>query len=307
MAVTKQMAHLPIINIALYSQTDAGVVRSGNEDNFLALDLSTGSSWTANGEERRDLLTYQQRRHGSLFAVSDGMGGTVAGEIASRMVVETVRDWMLRLQADVVYSRVPVYYRLRRALEETNLLIYRESATNAERDGLGATFTAVVTEGSLGYFAQVGDSRAYLIRQGRIVRVTKDQSLVQRLIDIGQITEEEAETHPYRNIILQALGTNSAVQANFSSLNLCQLDVLVLCTGGLSGKLQADEIASIVNAAADLKSACRELINLAKERGGEDNITVVIVQFSGSGLAQPDGQTIIPKDLNQRTFPRPSS
>jgi protein phosphatase len=137
-----------------------------------------------------------------------------------------------------------------------------------------------------------------LIRQGRIVRITKDQSLVQSLIDNGQITEEAAETHPYRNVILQALGMTGAVNVKVNSLTLCQLDLLVLCTDGLSGKLHADEIARIVDAAADLKSACQELIALANERGGEDNITVVIAQFSGSGFAQTDDKTITLEALN---------
>jgi serine/threonine protein phosphatase PrpC len=286
------MADLPIINIALYAQTDVGVVRSGNEDNFLVLDLSTGSSWTANEEEQKDLLTYQQGGHGTLLAVSDGVGGTVAGEIASRIAVETVRDRMLRLQAHGVYSQTPVHQRLRLAIEEANLLINRESAANTGHKGMGATFTAVVTEGSRVYFAQVGDSRTYLIRRGRIARVTKDQSLVQSLIDNGQITEEAAETHPYRNVILHALGATEAVGVKINSLLLCQLDLLVLCTDGLSGKVRADEIAQIVNAAADLKSACQTLVGLANKRGGEDNITVVIAQFSGSGLAQPNDERI---------------
>lgn len=257
------MADLPIINIALYAQTDVGLLRSGNEDNFLALDLSTGSNWTANEEEQKDLLTYQQGGYGSLLAVSDGVGGTVAGEIASRMAVETVRDRMLRLQTHGVYSQTPVYQRLRLAIEEANLLINRESAANRGRKGMGATFTAAVTEGRHVYFAQVGDSRAYLIRLGRIVRITKDQSLVQSLIDEGQVTEEAAETHPYRNVILQALGAGDAVRVKINSLTLCQLDLLVLCTDGLSGKLRAGEIARIVNAAADLKSACQKLVSLA--------------------------------------------
>lgn len=293
------MADLPIINIALYAQTDVGAVRSGNEDNFLVLNLSIGSSWTANEEERKDLLTYKQGSYGSLLAVSDGVGGTVAGEIASRMAVETVRDRMLRLQAHAVYSQTPVYQRLRIAIEEANLLINRESAANTEHKGMGATFTAAVTEGSRVYFAQVGDSRAYLIRRGRIVRVTKDQSLVQGLIDGGQITEEAAETHPYRNVILQALGTTDAVGVKINSLKLCQLDLLVLCTDGLSGKVRADEIAQIVNAAADLKSACQMLVGLANERGGEDNITVVIAQFSGSGLARPNDERVVAEGLDK--------
>src|SRR5512145_3515369 len=135
------MAELPTINLALYAQTDVGMVRSGNEDNFLILDLSTGRSWTASEEERSDLLTYAQGYYGSLLAVSDGMGGALAGEVASRMAVETVRDQMLRLQAHGHYAKMPFHERLRLAIEDANVLINREGMSNPEHKGLGATFT----------------------------------------------------------------------------------------------------------------------------------------------------------------------
>jgi PPM family protein phosphatase len=282
------MAELPTINLALYAQTDVGMVRSGNEDNFLILDLSTGRSWTASEEEPSDLLTYAQGYYGSLLAVSDGMGGALAGEVASRMAVDTVRDRMLQLQAHEVYSRLPFHERLRLSIEEANILIHGESQTNPAHKGLGATFTGVATLGSQVFFGQVGDSRAYLIRGGAIIRTTKDQSLVQQLIDAGQITEEEAETHSYRNVILQALGAHGSVNVEVGCLTLCNMDTLVICSDGLSGKVHQDEIAQIVHEARDFKSACQHLINLANERGGEDNITVVIAQFSGSALALPE-------------------
>ncbi len=290
------MAEFPTINLALYAQTDVGMVRSGNEDNFLILDLSTGKSWTATDEEPQDLLTYTQGYYGTLLAVSDGMGGALAGEVASRMAVETVRDRMLQLQAHDTYGKMPFHERMRLAVEEANLVIHADGQTNQLHRGLGATFTSVAINGDNLYFAQVGDSRAYLIRQGQICRVTKDQSLVQQLIDAGQITEEEAETHSYRNVILQALGAHNNVNVEVNSVHLCQLDTLLLCSDGLSGKIHANEIAEIVNEASDFKSACQALINLANERGGEDNITVIIVQFSGSGLPIPNG-TIEPKSL----------
>lgn len=291
------MAELPTINLALYAQTDVGMVRSGNEDNFLILDLSSGRSWTANEEEPHDLLTYSQGYYGSLLAVSDGMGGALAGEVASRMAVETVRDRMLQLQAHDVYGKMPFHERLRLSIEEANLLINGESQTNPAHKGLGATFTAVATCDNKVYFGQVGDSRAYLVRQDKIHRITKDQSLVQQLIDAGQITEEEAETHSYRNVILQALGAHSNVNVEVNSLALCNLDTLVLCSDGLSGKMHQDEIARIVHEATDFKSACQRLIDLANERGGEDNITVVIAQFSGNGLALPLSETTEPQGL----------
>jgi len=291
------MAELPTINLALYAQTDMGMVRSGNEDNFLILDLSTGRSWTASEEEPQDLLTYSQGYYGSLLAVSDGMGGALAGEVASGMAVETVRDRMLQLQAHDVYGKMPFHERLRLSIEEANMLINAEGQTNPAHKGLGATFTAVATLGDKVYFGQVGDSRAYMIRGDKIERITKDQSLVQQLIDAGQITEEEAETHSYRNVILQALGAHSNVNVEVNSLPLCNLDTLVICSDGLSGKVHQEEIARIIHEASDFKSACQRLIDLANERGGEDNITVVVAQFSGSGLILPKNDAIEPQSL----------
>jgi protein phosphatase len=291
------MAELPTINLALYAQTDVGMVRSGNEDNFLILDLSTGRSWTASEEEPQDLLTYSQGYYGTLLAVSDGMGGALAGEVASSMAVETVRDRMLQLQAHEVYGKMPFHERLRLSIEEANILIHGESQTNPAHKGLGATFTAVATHGNHVYFGQVGDSRAYLIRHDKIYRITKDQSLVQQLIDAGQITEEEAETHSYRNVILQALGAHSNVNVEVNGLALCNLDTLVLCSDGLSGKIHQDEIARVIHEASDFKSACQRLIDLANERGGEDNITVVVAQYSGSGLSLSKNDALEPQSL----------
>ncbi|HEX5085265.1 MAG TPA: protein phosphatase 2C domain-containing protein, partial [Blastocatellia bacterium] len=291
------MAELPTINLALYAQTDVGMVRSGNEDNFLILDLSSGRNWIASEEEPPELLTYAQGYYGSLMAVSDGMGGALAGEVASRMAVETVRDRMLQLQAHEVYSRLSFHERLRLSIEEANIQIHSESTTNPAHKGLGATFTAVAALGADIYFGQVGDSRAYMIRKNEIARITKDQSLVQQLIDAGQITEEEAETHSYRNVILQALGAHSTVNVEVSRLTLCNRDTLVICSDGLSGKVHQDEILQIIHESQDFKSACQRLINLANERGGEDNITVVIAQFSGDGLAEPESAAMEPQSL----------
>jgi PPM family protein phosphatase len=291
------MADHPTINVALYAQTDVGMVRSGNEDNFLILDLSTGTSWSAGEEEPGELLTFRQGYYGTLLAVSDGMGGALAGEVASRLAVETVRDRMLQLQAHPHYGKVPFPERLRLAIEEANLLIHADGLSNPSHKGLGATFTGVAIHGDKAYFAQVGDSRAYLIRQGKIVRITKDQSLVQQLIDAGQITEEEAETHSYRNVILQALGAHVNINVEVNTLPVCHLDTLVLCSDGLSGKVHQEEILSVVIEASDFKTACQNLIALANQRGGEDNITVVIAQFSGSGVLQPDGDAIEPQGI----------
>jgi protein phosphatase len=289
------MADLQNISLTLYAQTDVGMVRSGNEDNFLILDLTTGTSWTAGDTTHQKPMVFSQGYYGSLLAVSDGMGGALAGEVASRLAVETVRDRMLQLQAHKLYGQLAFPERLRVAIEEANLLINGESVSNPEHKGLGATFTAAGIQGNRVYFGQVGDSRAYLLRQGKIIRITKDQSLVQQLIDAGQITEEEAETHSYRNVILQALGAHGNVNVEVNSIKLLQGDTLVLCSDGLSGKVRADEIARLVQASSELGVACQGLIALANERGGEDNITVLIVQFSGTGLAAPGSEPIEPE------------
>jgi protein phosphatase len=289
------MTELPTINLTLFAQTDIGLARSGNEDNFLIIDLSTGRSWTAMEEEPSDLVTCEQGYYGTLLAVSDGMGGALAGEVASRMAVETVRDRMLQLQAHDFYSQLSFAERLRVAIEQANDLIHSESLSNPLHKGLGATFTAVATIEGNAYFGQVGDSRAYLIRRGAIHRITKDQSLVQQLIDAGQITEEEAETHSYRNVILQALGAHATVNVEINTLSLCQNDILAICSDGLSGKIYEDEIVRIIEDADTFQVACQQMIYLANSRGGEDNITVVIVQFAGGGL--PPAEIVTPRAL----------
>jgi serine/threonine protein phosphatase PrpC len=292
--------HAPI-TVAFFAQTDVGLMRNGNEDNFLVLDLSSGKSWTALEEEpAEESLTYPEGYYGTLLAVSDGMGGALAGEVASRLAVETVRDRMLQLQAHAVYRHLPFSELLRVALEQANELIHEEGLRNPLHKGLGATFTAVASRGGQAYFAQVGDSRAYLIRQGAMARVTKDQSLVQQLIDAGQITEEEAETHSYRNVILQALGAHPTVSVEVNTLSLHRGDILVLCSDGLSGKLRDEEIAQIVLESATYREACRVLIGLANHRGGDDNITVVIAGVAGEDLPVPDGGKIFPLPIKRR-------
>lgn len=287
------------INLTIFAQTDIGRTRGGNEDNFLVFDLSSGKYWVAHEEGPQDVLTYVQEYYGSLLAVADGEGGEVVGKAASRLAVETVRDRLLQLQEDKAYETLPLYERLRLAIEEANSSIYIYGQADPDQWGFGVSFTAVAIQSSYAYAAQVGDSRAYLIRCGNIYQLTKDQSLVQQMVDAGQITEEEAQTHSYRVVIMQALGGHTTVNVEVSSIPLCQLDTLVLCSDGLSNKMRADEIMRIINSASDFKSACQSLISLANERGGEDNISVVIAQISGAALPLPDSDMLGQKKLQQ--------
>src|SRR2546426_38984 len=158
-----------------------------------------------------------------------------------------------------------------------------------EESGMGTTTTAVGVLGDHVYLAQVGDSRAYLIRGGRAYQLTKDQSLMQRLVEAGELTEEEAAQSERRNIILQALGPDAKVKVDLTHQEIRRGDAVVLCSDGLSGQVKKEEIAEIVSAERDLQAASDKLIALAHERGGPDNITVIIARFDGEGL-RPAGR-----------------
>lgn len=294
------------INISLYAQTNIGMVRHGNEDNFLVVDLSTSDTWTvenANSPPEK-LLDFKQGHYGAVMAVSDGMGGALAGEVASQLAVTAVRDRMLQFQATSSFSHFPFHERLRLSVEQANHIIHTESQNNVEYTGMGATFTAAGVEGNMGYFAQVGDSRCYLIRNNKIAQVTKDQSLVSQLVEAGHITEEEAEQHTYKNVILQALGAQLRVNVIVDKIRLKRGDILLLCSDGLSGKVKGIEMLKLMQ---DLnwaiKESCDALIKLANERGGEDNITVLISTFNGEALEE-----VKPEDPAKGEFvPRDSS
>ena len=273
--------------ISVYAKTDVGMVRPGNEDSFLVLNLSTADTWTpfkVNDDPPDKLTMFNQSHYGSVLAVTDGMGGALAGEVASRLAVECVRDRMLELQASPFYAKFPFHERLRFSIELANVYIYQMSLKRPECQGMGATFTAVGLSGGNAYFAQVGDSRAYVIRGKEVRQVTRDQSLVGQLVQAGHITAEEAEKHTYKNVILQALGAAPNLNVVVDELKLRDLDIVMLCSDGLSNKVRIDEIQRLIDKSDSLKEACEALINLANRRGGEDNITTLVAQFAGGRL-----------------------
>jgi protein phosphatase len=158
---------------------------------------------------------------------------------------------------------------------------------------MGTTTTAVGVLGGHVYLTQVGDSRAYLIRNGSAIQLTKDQSLMQRLVDAGELTEEEAEKSERRNIILQALGPDPKVRVDLTHQDVRKGDAIVLCSDGLSGQVRKDEIARVVSSTPELVDACAALIALANQRGGPDNITVIIARLHGDSLRDPaDGEAV---------------
>src|SRR5213083_1059191 len=273
------------IKVEVFAKTDLGRTRDHNEDRFLVADLSRREA-----SLQPAVRVHQIGERGSVFVVADGMGGAAAGELASEMATETIYSQLVRAwggEREVTPQRFA--YRLKEAVEVANSRIHAHAKAHPEVRGMGTTTTAVGVLGDHVYLAQVGDSRAYLIRGGRAYQLTKDQSLMQRLVEAGELTEEEAAQSERRNIILQALGPDPKVKVDLTHQEVRRGDVLVLCSDGLSGQVKKEEIAQVVTTTPELSAACDKLIALANERGGPDNITVVIARFDGDGLRSSDG------------------
>ena len=283
------------MNVELHAKSDVGRVRRGNEDNFLVLELSKQQTWTATDDVKAptDLANFELGDKGLVLVVSDGMGGALAGDVASRMAVDSVRQMLMGEGETSCDPNVDLVECLKSATHYANLAIHLRSQEDSRCAGMGATFTGAAIRGDSLDLVQVGDSRGYVIRKDQIRLATKDQSLVQQLVDVGQISESEAETHMFRNVILQALGAQSEVTPVTGKIRLRQDDLVLLCSDGLSGKLRAEDIQRIVlESKGNLSKACDALIDEANNRGGEDNITVVLAQFSGDDLEAPASDRI---------------
>jgi len=282
--------------VELHAKTDVGRVRRGNEDNFLLLDLTAGRAWSGSdgAENPADMSEFTVGDHGLVLVVSDGMGGALAGDVASRMAIEAVRDVLLGKNNDgnACDQDSSLVDCLKHATLEANKNIHYKSLEDSRCSGMGATLTGAAIKDDKLDLIQVGDSRAYVMRGQQIRLATKDQSLVQQLVDVGQISEAEAETHMFRNVILQALGAQNELTPATARIQLRDGDTLLLCSDGLSGKLRNEDIRQIVGEAADLGAACSALVAEANNRGGEDNITVVLARFTGDDLRDPNDDRI---------------
>ena len=284
--------------VELYAKSNVGRVRKGNEDDFLLLELTTGRSHTRSQGDTPppELLNLETGKNGVVLVVSDGMGGALAGDVASQMAVDTVRDLMMggnSVTGSAFDTSVPIGDLLRNATVRANFEIHRKSQSDSAYQGMGATFTGSALRGDTLEVVQVGDSRAYLGRGDEIQQITKDRSLVQQLVDVGQISEADAEHHPFRNVILQALGAQDDLKPISGRVRVFRGDILLLCSDGLSGKLKSHDMQSILaQSKGDLAFACERLVNEANARGGEDNITVVLARLGGDDLTESDGVPI---------------
>ena len=294
------------IRVRVFGKTDLGKTRDHNEDCFLVADLSRGDA-----SLHPEVREHELGPRGTLLVVADGMGGAAAGEVASEMATQTIYEQLKKSwgeETELTAQRFAA--RLKEAVETANGHIHAYAKAHPEVRGMGTTTTAVGVLADHLYLTQVGDSRAYLVRDGVAVQLTKDQSLMQRLVEAGELTEEEAAQSERRNIILQALGPDPKVKVDLTHQDLRRGDVLVLCSDGLSGLVKKEEIAAIAGKEPDLAAACDKLIGLANDRGGPDNITVVIARFEGDGLpdqtSEEAGHQIYPLiDTETSTEPVP--
>ncbi len=272
---TSEFPALPEGTIEVAGRTDVGLIREHNEDSFLFGNLASGDAFTEN-----DAGVLRAEAVPSLLMVADGVGGAASGEIASSLATQVSFDSLRqRSQRGALKGAVVIADSLQQAVAAANQAIHAESRANKSHHGMGTTATLALVVGGMVYFAQVGDSRAYIIRGGVARQMTKDQSLVQRMVDAGKLTQEQAERSEHRNIILQALGPETTVVPEFTRDRLLNGDIIVLCSDGLSNQMSSTEIAAAAAKHDDLEALAEALIERALETGAPDNVTAVVGRY----------------------------
>ena len=250
--------------------TDVGQVRTVDEDSILAADLSFG----VNSESSKFLL----------LAVADGMGGHAKGEEASKIALNAIA----RAVIPDLLNNTPFTKILEKGIQNANQDILDHTAKNPEASGMGTTSVCAVVKDNQIHLANVGDSRAYRVSDDEICRVTKDHSYVQALIDEGDITEEQAREHPRKNEITRAVGIMPSIEVDTMKLTLDSDESLLLCCDGVIAHLSDDDIHKIIRDSSDPQTACQEIVDLANERGGSDNISLIILSSEGSDTKETE-------------------
>jgi serine/threonine protein phosphatase PrpC len=267
------------VGLTVFGCSDVGRVRRSNEDAFVIADLKQKQSVYSTAQP----MALDVGSHGILLAVSDGMGGEQAGEVASALTLQSLSSELPTVQGGTVEAALTA------SVENANRRVW-DVAVDTDRKGMGATLTAVLIHGHRAYVAEVGDSRAYVLRGSRLCQVTHDQSYAQVLFDAGTLTREELNTFQFKNVIMQAMGTRADVIVALNRFTLRRGDRLLLCSDGLTTKVQDEELRRVLLSTPGLDTACKTLVELANARGGEDNITVVVAQMAGEGLPELSGE-----------------
>lgn len=238
------------------AKTDVGKVRSSNQDSYAAGELPNGVAWAV---------------------VCDGMGGAAGGNVASSVAVKMISEKITSTYRDGMSSQ-SIKNMLISAINAANVSIYDMACSNEDLHGMGTTVvTAIVTDG-VAYVAHAGDSRAYMTFKDDITQLTKDHSIVQELVETGELTADEAKDHPNKNIITRALGVEDTINVDFCEQEFSENSVLIMCTDGLTNYTETNDIYSIANSGKYYEVA-EKLVNLANKNGGGDNITVVAIAY----------------------------
>lgn len=223
-------------------------------------------------ERNEDSVGFYKDEDKDIYIVADGMGGHNAGDVASKLAVDKTIEYINNMNKTNDLRLV-----LEEAIQFANKAIYDLSNGNNDLNGMGTTITACIIKADEIIVANVGDSSCYIIKEDGMFKVTKDHSLVQELVDTGSITEEEALSHPNKNIITRALGTDNSVDVDIFTLNKKEIKKVVLCTDGLSNMVSVNEMYDIITKNSN-EDACRNLIELSKQKGGRDNISVIVFE-----------------------------
>jgi PPM family protein phosphatase len=262
-------SHQEPLRIEVAARTDRGCERGGNEDSYLVV---APPGWAA-------------------LAVCDGMGGAAGGEVASRTAVETIQEVMEAGGAPETSDALG--WRLLRSVEEAARRVFALAGERPSLKGMGTTTTACALSDDALFVAQVGDSRAYLLRDGELTQVTRDQTLATILVERGQLAPEDVASYPFGHVILQAVGTQERVEVDLRKVRVAEGDVIVVSSDGLHGVVEGDAMRDALTSAPSLDAACEALVALAKEAGGPDNITVVVARVTGRALMGTAGPPVV--------------
>jgi len=259
----------------IFGITNVGLIRHDNQDAFLIANLETGEIATMSAPSLVSVHTAP-----FILIVADGVGGAASGALASSIATETILTELHRWWHKVP-KRTPesIEAALKRGIDSANRAIFQKANTSPEHHGMGTTTTLALVLDGEAFIAQVGDSRAYLVRKGSAKQLTKDQSFVQRLIDAGRMTAKEAAQSEHRNIILQALGPEEKVVTDFYRVKLENDDFLILCSDGLSNQVSDEDIGRLAKGVGQPEDVCEALIEEAMHTGAPDNVTVVTARL----------------------------
>jgi protein phosphatase len=256
--MSSTLKHFPAMRY-VGSASDTGQQREINEDSVFTLELGRAGDGKEIG----------------LYVVADGMGGMEAGDVASSLTVETIRETVKECVKKPDSASYEAW--LQAAVLAANDRVFQE--TTLTQAMMGSTVVIALVEDNRVYIASVGDSRVYLITDDELYQVTRDHSYVQALVDAGAISQDEAREHPYKNIITRSIGSDFEVEADFFEVHVSAGDGLLLCTDGLTNMITDDEILQIVRESSTPQEACETLVHAANDAGGRDNITAVIVHW----------------------------